>query len=85
MTAESSELYPLSEPVRPATKNLWLEAFGRLIRNRAALAGGIIIILIFLTAIFADFVAPMPYDQQSLTEANSVPSWLTRIFPALTS
>ncbi len=85
MAAENPDSLSLAEPRSPATKNLWLEALGRLIRNRAALVGGIIIVLIILTAIFADYVAPLPYDQQSLTEANSVPAWLSRVFPSVKS
>ncbi len=82
MTAENNELLPLDEPIKPGTKNLWLEAFGRLIHNRAALVGGIIIIIIVLAAIFADYVAPLPYDLQNLQEVNAIPTWLTRIFPS---
>ncbi len=85
MAADITELLELEEPGRPATKNLWLEALGRLIRNRAALVGGVIILLIVLMAIFADVVAPLPYDQQTLPEANAVPTWFARLFPSMQS
>ncbi len=65
------------------SRSLWEEAFGRLIRNRAALTGGIIVIVIVLTAIFADFIAPYPYDQQSLDNVNAVPTWVTHLFPSM--
>ena len=55
----------------------------RLMRNRAALTGGIIIILLILTAIFADFIAPYTYAKQSLLNANAVPTWITWLFPSL--
>jgi oligopeptide transport system permease protein len=76
---------PLVADQQLATKgrSLWQEAFGRLIRNRAALTGGIIVILIMLTALFADFIAPYPYDEQNLVNVNSVPTWITKLFPTM--
>src|SRR5919106_2644092 len=64
-------------------RSLWQEAMRRLVRNRAALSGGIIIILLFLTALFADLIAPYSFEKQSLLNANAVPHWVTRIFPSL--
>src|ERR1051325_9829924 len=64
-------------------RSLWQEAISRLVRNRAALTGLIIIVLLILTAIFADFIAPYSYAKQSLLNANAVPTWLTRLFPSL--
>src|SRR5574340_839100 len=71
------------QPIAPKSRSLWQEAFGRLIRNRAALVGGIIILIVILSAIFADFIAPYPYDQQALTQGNAVPTWITRVFPSM--
>jgi oligopeptide transport system permease protein len=67
------------------SRSLWQEAFTRLIRNRAAMTGGIIIILLVFMAIFADFLAPLPYDKQALASANTVPSWITNVFPGMKS
>jgi oligopeptide transport system permease protein len=64
-------------------RSLWQEAMRRLVRNRGALTGGIIIILLILIAIFADFIAPYSYAKQSLLNANAVPTWITRLFPSL--
>ena len=69
--------------VQAKGKSLWQEAMQRLVRNRAALTGGIIIILLILTAIFADFIAPYSFEKQSLLNANAVPDWVTRVFPSL--
>jgi oligopeptide transport system permease protein len=86
MTALTNPLTPATDrPVAGKSQSLWQEAMGRLIRNRAALTGGIIIILLILTALLADFIAPYSYAKQSLLDANAVPPWLTRLFPLLKS
>lgn len=84
MTALTNPLAPTTEKATASkSRSLWQEAMRRLVRNRAALTGGIIIILLILTAIFADFIAPYTYDKQSLLNANAVPTWITRLFPSL--
>src|SRR5574341_295148 len=84
MTATSNSIKPsVYQPITTKSRSLWQEAFERLVRNRAALTGGIIIVLLVLIAIFADFIAPFPYDKQSLNHANAVPVWVTKIFPSL--
>ena len=72
-----------SQPVTVKSQSLRQEAMRRLIRNRAASTGGIIIILLVLTAIFADFIAPFSFEKQSLINANAVPDWVTSVFPSL--
>src|SRR5215207_505025 len=87
MTAQPATPSTAGRPIpgkSPAkSRSLWQEALQRLRRNRAALTGGIIIILLFLTAMFADFIAPYSFEKQSLINANAVPAWVTRIFPSL--
>ncbi|HKY54805.1 MAG TPA: ABC transporter permease [Anaerolineales bacterium] len=84
MTTITNTLTQTSEKlVDRESRSLWQEAMGRLVRNRAAVVGGIIIILLVLTAIFADLIAPHSYDKQSLLDANAVPVWVTKIFPSL--
>jgi len=46
-------------------RSLGRDAMHRLLKNRAAVAGGAILLVIFLAAVFADFVAPY-----SITEGN---------------
>ena len=41
----------------------WREGFHRLVKNRMALAGGIVILTLTLIAIFAPLIAPYPYDK----------------------
>ena len=57
---------------KPETINygtsIWGEAFKRLLRNKAAIIGGIIFLSIVLVAVFADLIAPYGYEEQSLKE-----------------
>lgn len=68
-------------PLTYKRESLWLDAWRRLIRNRAAVMGGVIVIILALTAIFANYIAPRPYEKQVLTDQNKVPSWLLVLFP----
>jgi oligopeptide transport system permease protein len=72
----------LEEPTRKA-ESLWADAFRRLLRNRAAVLGGIVIILLFLMAIFAEQLAPKGYKEQVLTDNNAAPEWITILFPTM--
>ena len=84
MTTLTNPLASTTDKSTPGKgRSLWQEAMLRLVRNRAALTGLIIIVLLILTAIFADFIAPYSYAKQSLLNANAVPTWLTRLFPSL--
>jgi oligopeptide transport system permease protein len=65
------------------SRGLWHQALRRLARNRAAVMGAVILLLLFFTAAGADFIAPFAYDQQSLDQANAVPTWITKLFPSL--
>ncbi|MCJ7513912.1 MAG: ABC transporter permease [Anaerolineales bacterium] len=62
-------------------ESLWLDAWRRLRRNRAAVLGGVIILILALTAIFADVIAPYSYYEQTLIDNNKVPPWMLVIFP----
>ena len=55
-------------------KSQWLEVWKRLIRNKAAIAGMVVIVLLILTAIFADFIAPYHFAQQNLENTRMAPS-----------
>ena len=50
----------------------------RLLRNRLAMAGGIVIALLCLVAIFADVLAPLPYTKTNFGRLNEAP---TRDYP----
>lgn len=83
--------------IRRRESGLWADAMRRLLRNRAAVIGGIVIILFFLMAIFADnsvftlftgqeaqpLIAPQTYEKQSLMDNNAAPLWMTKVFPSM--
>lgn len=59
--------------------NLWRDAWIRLLRNKLAVFGLIVIVFFLFLAIFADVVAPYAYDKQQLAKANQFPNrefWL---------
>jgi oligopeptide transport system permease protein len=45
---------------------LWSDAFGRLIKNRLAIVGLILVVLLLLAGIFGPIIAPWPYQVQDL-------------------
>lgn len=65
------------------SRSLWADAFYRLIRNRAAVAGVIIILLTIIIAIFAPSFALKDYDDAILADNNAAPYWVTRLFPTM--
>jgi ABC-type dipeptide/oligopeptide/nickel transport system permease subunit len=80
LTAQQKAALRLSERQgKPA--NLWLDAWNRLIRNRAAVLGGIVVILLILTAILAPVIAPYHYAKGDSSEAYTVPNWLIGLLP----
>jgi oligopeptide transport system permease protein len=74
----------LNEPlISTKQESLWKDPVRRLLRNKAAVLGGSIILILILVSIFADYIAPLPYDQQILTDQNKVPAWLLTVFPSM--
>jgi peptide/nickel transport system permease protein len=59
---------------RQKRKSQALDVWKRLKRNKLAMVGLVILALLFLTAIFADFVAPYPSDKQNLENTFSFPN-----------
>ncbi len=72
-------------PLAAKSEGVWADAWHRLIRNKAAVVGSTIIIILFLSAIFANFIAPKPYDVQVLQDQNKTPQWIISIFPSMKS
>src|SRR4051794_17954729 len=48
----------------PAIASPWQVFWQRLRRQRTAMIGGVILIILYLTALFAGFVAPYGYERQ---------------------
>jgi oligopeptide transport system permease protein len=62
-----------------SSRGPWQDAWRRLRRNRAAIAGLVFIGLVACGAIFADWLAPYPFWQQDVTAVRQPPSpqhWL---------
>ena len=55
--------------------SLWNDAYRRLIQNKAAMVGGMILVFFILCAIFAPVIAPYSYSYQDLDLGASKPSW----------
>jgi oligopeptide transport system permease protein len=79
-TAQEQANVRLDERVgKPA--NLWLDAGHRLIRNRASLLGGILVLLLLTTMLLAPLLAPYGYAVGDSNEAYTVPNWLVKLLP----
>src|SRR5512137_1938585 len=68
-------------PLTVKRESLTADAFRRLIRNRAAVVGGITVVCLVLVAVFANVIAPKSYAEQVLVDNNTVPQWLLTVFP----
>src|SRR5947209_13669838 len=62
------------EETRIRSSSLWRDGARRLLRNRLAVAGGSVIVLLGLIAIFADVLAPLPYTKTNFGRLNEAPS-----------
>ena len=58
--------------------SLWRDAWRRLLRNKLAVGGGIVVILLVLIALFADVLAPYSYTKTNFGRLNESP---TRDYP----
>jgi oligopeptide transport system permease protein len=73
---------PLGAPItlRKET-NLWRDAFSRLVRNKAAVTGGILLLGLFVVYIFAPVIALRSYEVQISKDNAAMPEWLVVLFP----
>ena len=56
------------------TSSLWSDAWRRLLANKAAVAGGLILSILIILAIFAPWIAPHSYAYQNLELGAQAPS-----------
>ena len=80
MTVESKSIGAGGMPLTQKRVSLRQDALRRLTRNRAAVVGASIIILLILMAVFAPLIAVRPFEKQVLVDQNRVPEWLVSIF-----
>lgn len=73
------------QPLTQKSESLWKDALRRLVRNRAAVIGGVMILVLYLVAIFAGVIAPYTFEKQTLTDQNKVPTWMISVFPGMKS
>jgi oligopeptide transport system permease protein len=66
---------PVIEVVNRPHHTLWGDAFIRLRRNKLAVTGAIIILIIAIGAIIVPYVSPYPYDKQNMLAVMQGPSW----------
>ena len=72
-----------SMPLTRKRESQFQDGLRRLVRNRAAVLGSSIIMLLVLMAVFAPLVAVKPFEVQVLTDQNKVPAWVTNLFPTM--
>jgi len=70
-------------PLTQKRESLWQDALRRLMRNRAAVIGGVLILLLILVTIFADKIALKSFEVQVLNDQNKVPEWILSVFPSI--
>jgi oligopeptide transport system permease protein len=80
---DSETLGPGGTPLLQKRESLFQDAFRRLLRNRASVLGGSIIIILILMAVFAPLVTVKSFEIQVLVDQNKVPEWITKVFPTM--
>jgi oligopeptide transport system permease protein len=65
---------PQADPLIRPPSTLWRDAARRFARNRLAVGALSVMALLILIAIFADVIAPAPYDYSVLADANQFPN-----------
>ncbi len=63
-----------ADPARAESSSLWRDAIRRLLRNRLAVAGGVVVLALCVVALLADVLAPLPYTKTNFGRLNEGPS-----------
>jgi len=83
VTLDDKEFGAGGKPLSQKGESLWQDSIRRLVRNRAAVIGGSIILILLIGAFFANFIAPYPFAEQTLVDQNKVPQWILNMFPTM--
>jgi oligopeptide transport system permease protein len=70
-------------PLTQKRESLGQDAVRRLLRNRAAVVGGSIILILILVALLAPVIAIKSFEVQVLLDQNKVPEWVVKVFPTM--
>jgi oligopeptide transport system permease protein len=71
------------QPLTRKRESLWGDAWRRLLRNKAAVMGGVIVIILIMAALLAPLIAPRPFADQVLIDNNKVPAWVPAVFTTM--
>jgi ABC-type dipeptide/oligopeptide/nickel transport system permease subunit len=72
--AADKQITIAQETHREHAASLWRDASRRFFKNRLAVAALIVMLLLIFTAVFADLIAPAPYDFSVIGDALQFPS-----------
>ena len=75
-----AELAP-SATITRKSRSLYAEAMIRLGKNKVAVASIVFIVLLVLSAIFADYITTGDFAEQDLLANNAIPRWMLPIMP----
>ena len=64
---------PNAQEIRYRQRTLWGDAVRRLFKNRLAVFGLVIVLFFLFLAVFADIIAPYPYDKAHFTKTLRFP------------
>ncbi|MEK6221238.1 MAG: ABC transporter permease [Chloroflexota bacterium] len=62
-------------------RSLWQESMIRLMKNKVAVASGLVIIIVMLVAVFAHLISPFHFAEQDLVLNNAAAPWMKAILP----
>jgi peptide/nickel transport system permease protein len=77
--SEQASVVETQKPGAPKRRSQWAEVWRRLKKNKMAMFGLVVILIIIITAIFADVIAPYSFRAQNLrriAEGPSADHWL---------
>ena len=72
---KTAKAAPVADKLNPTRKrSQWRDVWKRLRRNKLAMVGMVIVLLLILMAVFADFIAPYDYDAADFGSRLEFPS-----------